>query len=93
MDPWDPELERCFSAGGKFGATEKEREAAFAWLTSLHTALVTSAKTDADLGSLAMTALRVFQSFAAFRLFMNNQGSSGAEGTGLPSQASRVDQM
>jgi hypothetical protein len=33
------------------------------------------------------------QSFAAFRLFINNQGSSGAEGTGLPSQASRVDQM
>jgi hypothetical protein len=35
MERWDPEIERCFNADRKFGATEVEREVAFAWLRSL----------------------------------------------------------
>jgi hypothetical protein len=36
MDPWDPEVERCFGQQDKkFAVHETEQQAAFAWLTSL----------------------------------------------------------
>ena len=35
MEPWDPEVERCLSAGGRFAVDDTERQQAFAWLISL----------------------------------------------------------
>jgi len=35
MEPWDPEVERCFGGDRRFALSEPDREEAFAWLTSL----------------------------------------------------------
>jgi hypothetical protein len=36
MDPWDPEVERCFDQQDKkFAVHGREQQAAFAWLASL----------------------------------------------------------
>jgi hypothetical protein len=35
MNPWDPEVERCFGVDRRFAHDEMQREEAFLWLTSL----------------------------------------------------------
>lgn len=56
-------------------------------------ALVTLAFSATKPRAPAEAELTRVQSFAALWLLMNSQGSAGAEGGGLPNQASRVDQV